>query len=71
MEEGVTQHAADGQGDQELNEMLVEDLLHDGDDQNAENAAEGDDDDRRYGGEPQSQVTNGDGIVFCMKMVDR
>jgi hypothetical protein len=32
MEEGVTQHAADGQGDQELNEMLVEDLLHDGDD---------------------------------------
>ena len=40
MKKGVAQHRPNGQGHQELDEVLVEDFLHDGHDENAENAAE-------------------------------
>ena len=43
VQHGVAGQRADGQRHQELDEVLVEDLLHDGDDQHAEDAAQRDD----------------------------
>lgn len=46
MKEGVSCQSADGQSHQELDEVLIENLLHDGDDQDAKNAAGADSNNR-------------------------
>ena len=42
MQESISSQGAYSQGYQELNEVLVEDPLHDGDNQDTEDTAEGD-----------------------------
>ena len=56
VEEGVPGEGAHGQGDQELDEVLVEDPLHDRDHNHPEHAAEGDEEDGARGGEPDPVV---------------
>lgn len=52
VEEGITSECSDSQGDEELDEMLVEDSLHDRDHEDSEHPAEGDYEDSSAGRKP-------------------
>ena len=54
MQQGIARQGANGQGHQELNEMLVKDLLHDGNNEYTKDAAKADDNNGTNGGRPQT-----------------
>ena len=56
MQKRVAEHGSDGKCHQKLNQMLVEDLLHDGYDEDAEESAQRDEHDGRRGRQPQPIV---------------